>query len=85
VIRQIEYLKIYELESKFISEEKADELKAHIITAGDVLITKIGDPPGDSDLCPEHFSEAVITADSIKLRVDTDIANNKFVMYAIKS
>lgn len=31
----------------FISEEKARELRAHIALPGDLVVTKMGDPPGD--------------------------------------
>lgn len=75
----------YNLETKFVSKEKANDLKAHSVTAGDVLITKMGDPPGDSDLCPDTIEKAIITADCIKLRVSHELVNNKFIMYAIKS
>src|SRR5437879_3136092 len=33
--------------SHFVSEKKAKELRAHEVHPGDVLITKMGDPPGD--------------------------------------
>ncbi|RXZ00943.1 restriction endonuclease subunit S [Fictibacillus sp. S7] len=75
----------YNLGTKFITEEKAQELKAHTVTAGDVLVTKMGDPPGDADLCPNTIEKAIITADCIKLRVNKEIVNNKFIMYAIRS
>jgi type I restriction enzyme S subunit len=34
--------------TKFIAEEKAVELAAHTVAGGDLLITKMGDPPGDT-------------------------------------
>jgi type I restriction enzyme S subunit len=57
------------LGTKFISEEKALELAAHTISGGDLLITKMGDPPGDTAIYPKGAPDAVITADCIKLRV----------------
>lgn len=75
----------YQLDSKYVSNEKSDELKAHIVESGDILITKMGDPPGDVDICPAYVKRAVITADCIKLRVNEKVADNKFIMYAIKS
>jgi type I restriction enzyme, S subunit len=75
----------YYLEAKFVSEEKAEELKAHTVNAGDVLVTKMGYPPGDSDICPATLEKAIITADCIKLRVNPELVNNKFIMYAIRS
>lgn len=75
----------YGLDSKFVSLEKAKELDAHSVKAGDILVTKMGDPPGDADICPEKIEKAIITADCIKLRVNNSIVNDKFVLYAIKS
>lgn len=75
----------YGLDNKFVSEEKAEELKAHMVESGDILITKMGDPPGDVDICPEIIERAIITADCIKVRVNTEIVNRKYLLYAIKS
>ncbi|MFK4167304.1 restriction endonuclease subunit S [Paenibacillus lautus] len=75
----------FNLEPKYISVEKANKLAAHTVHAGDVLITKMGDPPGDSTICPSNIEKAVITSDCIKLTVNSEIMNNKFVMYAIRA
>ncbi|TDL30697.1 hypothetical protein E2R51_17070 [Jeotgalibacillus sp. S-D1] len=75
----------YKLEQKFVSVDKAIELKPHVVNSGDVLITKMGDPPGDSDILPDSFGKAIITADCIKFRANNKLVNNRYVMYAIKS
>lgn len=75
----------YELDNKFVSEKKALELKAHVVESGDILVTKMGDPPGDVDICPDSIKKAIITSDCIKLRVNPEIVNNRYVLYAIKS
>lgn len=54
--------------SHFVSHAKAGELNAHSIQAGDVLITKMGEPPGDADVYPQDQPRAIITADCIKVR-----------------
>ena len=71
--------------TKYVSTEKFQELKAHRALPGDILITKMGDPPGDVCIYPNSRPEAVITADCIKLSVDESIANTKYVMYAMQS
>ena len=38
--------------TRFISEEKAFELAAHRVSGGDVVVTKMGEPPGDADVFP---------------------------------
>jgi len=64
-IRSGNYGGIY---TKYVTPEKALELGAHSIAAGDVLVTKMGEPPGDADVYPNDQPPAVITADCIKIR-----------------
>jgi type I restriction enzyme S subunit len=75
----------YELTPKFVSEEKASELRAHSVDPGDLLVTKMGEPPGDSSLYPENRPHAIITADCIKLRLTHLIASKSFFVNAINS
>lgn len=51
---------------KFVSKEKANTLKAHSASAGDLLITKMGEPPGEARIYPARSLWAIITADCIK-------------------
>jgi type I restriction enzyme S subunit len=69
----------------FVSERKAEELKSHQISGGDILITKMGAPPGDACLYPEARSRAVITADCIKLRLSPLLSDKHFFVHAINS
>jgi type I restriction enzyme S subunit len=69
----------------FVSARKAEELAPHAVSAGDVLITKMGDPPGDACLYPEAAPDAIITADCIKLRVTPEAANRRYIVHALNS
>jgi type I restriction enzyme S subunit len=53
-------------ESKFISEMKAATLRPHCVFPGDILVTKMGDPPGDACTYPPDRPAGVITADCIR-------------------
>ncbi|MFD4787538.1 restriction endonuclease subunit S [Streptomyces sp. NPDC058459] len=53
--------------TRHISKRKAENLEAHSVEFGDLLITKMGDPPGDAAAYKEERG-AVITADCIRLR-----------------
>jgi type I restriction enzyme S subunit len=75
----------YKLSPKFVNAEKAAELKAHSIDSGDILVTKMGEPPGDASLYPEGHPHAIITADCIKLRITGLITSKSFFMNAINS
>ena len=67
----------------FVSPDKARELRSHIALPGDVLITKMGDPPGDSTVY-SGTRPAVITADCIRLR-PVDSFDSRFIAYAIQA
>ena len=69
---------------KFVSLEKAEQLKAHQVHQGDLLITKMGDPPGDCCIYPFDHS-AIITADCIKMEIDQTVIVPLFAMYFIQS
>jgi type I restriction enzyme, S subunit len=74
----------FSLSRKFVSAEKAKSLNAHKVIGGDVLITKMGDPPGDTAIYPNHNEPAIITADCIRLRAHKQISC-KYLVYALKS
>lgn len=54
--------------AKYVTHKKAKDLRAHSISAGDVLITKMGEPPGDASIYPLTAPDAIITADCLKWR-----------------
>ncbi|MHC0433038.1 restriction endonuclease subunit S [Streptomyces sp. O3] len=53
--------------TRYVSEKKAKELEAHSVECGDLLITKMGEPPGDAAAYKEK-QDAIVTADCIRLR-----------------
>ena len=71
--------------ARFIDPIKAKELHQHLARPGDVLITKMGDPPGDSALFPDDEKPAVITADCIKMTPHADLVEASFLNYCIRS
>lgn len=72
-------------ETVYVTPDKAEELKAHIVEAGDILVTKMGAPPGDVCIYPATRPSAVITADCIKLRLAREQLSAVFFAYAIES
>ena len=71
--------------TRFISQVKANELSAHGIIPGDVVVTKMGEPPGDADVYPDDQPPAIITADCIKIRCCGELMNPLFLKIAINS
>ncbi|NLM30404.1 MAG: hypothetical protein GX216_08285, partial [Methanomicrobiales archaeon] len=71
--------------TKYVSETKASELRPHWVSGGDILITKMGDPPGDATLYPIGSPTGIITADCIKLNLFDEIQDASFFVYAFNS
>lgn len=69
----------------FVSASKANELRAHHVSAGEILVTKMGEPPGEACLYPDSATDAVITADCIKLRLTPNLLQKRFFVHAINS
>lgn len=68
---------------RFVSPEKANSLRAHQVRHGDLLITKMGDPPGDAAIYP-RTEPGIITADCIKLTPDP-LIDARYLLYAFES
>jgi type I restriction enzyme S subunit len=83
-VRNIRSAEFRAASTRFISAAKAKELAAHRVRSGDVLVTKMGDPPGDATVYPEGFPDAIITADCIKIAVG-DSFDARFVALAINA
>ena len=84
-VREIRAEEFGDMETKFVSLKKADELKSHTVFPGDLLITKMGDPPGDTAVYPLERPTAVITADCIKLSPDEQISSSTFLKYWLRA
>jgi len=69
----------------YVTMEKAEELHAHKIIGGDVLITKMGEPPGDACLYPDSRPTAIITADCIKWTLSNILPEKRFFVHVINS
>ncbi|MAC46771.1 MAG: restriction endonuclease subunit S [Oceanospirillum sp.] len=68
-----------------VTLEKALQLKVCRVQAGDILVSKVGDPPGDSCVYPISEPEAIITQDVIRIRINKGLFNAAFVSYLLNS
>lgn len=66
---------------KFVSTAKAESLRPHHVRRGDLLITKMGDPPGDVAIYPLP-EEGIITADCIKMTPHPSV-NVRYLLHAL--
>lgn len=67
----------------YVSQAKAWQLRAHKVSSGEVLATKMGLPPCISCVYPEWMPDGVITADMIRLTPDTKRVSAAWLAAAI--
>jgi type I restriction enzyme S subunit len=84
-VRDIRRERFDQKDARYVTPEKADELRPHVVMGGEVLITKMGDPPGDTAIYPCGLGRAVITSDCIKLQPDPRLGLPTYLAYAIRS
>lgn len=68
----------------FVTDEKAKQLKRHSFKAGDVLITKLGEPLGLACIAPNRLEFGIIVADIVRARPYIEVSN-KFMTYLLNS
>jgi len=68
-----------------LTHAKASELAPHIVRSGDILVTKMGEPPGDAAIYPPGSPDGVITADCIRLRNHPSVSRTRYLLFAIRS
>ncbi|MFD0589414.1 restriction endonuclease subunit S [Paenibacillus sp. GCM10027627] len=69
----------------FVTPQKASSLPNCHIIPGDLLIAKVGDPPGIAAVCDEKMKTAIITQDVIRLRLNYRIVNPVYLCNFINS
>ncbi|MGG2297409.1 restriction endonuclease subunit S [Aeromonas veronii] len=70
---------------KYIDHSKYLELEAHSVKPLDLVITKMGDPPGDCEIYPAESPMAVLTADCLKFRLWSEFADRQLYKNCINS
>ncbi|MCG9661316.1 restriction endonuclease subunit S, partial [Vibrio mediterranei] len=65
-----------------IWEEFHQDYSVH---GGELLVTKLGEPPGESCIYPKDFGISMVTPDVIKMNVDSEVADTKYLMHFFNS
>lgn len=68
-----------------VSEKKAKELSVCSVYPKDVLIAKVGDPPGIAAIYPENEPIAIITQDVIRIRIARNFALPEYIVGYLNS
>lgn len=70
----------------FMDEKVWQELhQPYSVFGGELLVTKLGDPPGAACIYPADIGTAMVTPDVMKMSVDEDASVPKFLMYYFNS
>ncbi|NHN75864.1 restriction endonuclease subunit S [Azotobacter chroococcum] len=81
-IRASAYRRVSEV---FVSPAKAEQLRFCNVLPGDVVISKVGDPPGIAAVYPAGEEEGIVTQDVMRLRVDEQQVEPDFMAMLINS
>jgi type I restriction enzyme S subunit len=84
-VREIRSENFKRSDTRYVSREKAEELATHKVRGGDVVITKMGEPPGDTAIYPERLPDAIATSDCIKLSPNVSATSPAFLKYIIRA
>lgn len=69
----------------YTSIEKADELSSCNIYAGDIILSKMGDPVGRACIIPNELNRCVMASDGIRLVVNEKKYSKYFIFLLINS
>ena len=76
----------YERKSKVcVTRLKAQSLPNCQVEPGDLLIAKVGDPPGIAAIYPDGNEAAIITQDVIRIRLNREIVVPEFLQFWFNS
>lgn len=84
-LQNIDRNKFIRKNMRFVSTKKAEQLKRHNYSSGDILVTKLGAPLGKACLVPADLADGIIVADVVRIRISHQHISNRYVMYAINS
>ena len=71
----------------FMDRQKWEELfkNEYSVFGGELLVTKLGDPPGTAAIYPNELGPAMVTPDVIKMSPRNDIILTEFLMHYMNS
>ncbi|QIF04885.1 restriction endonuclease subunit S [Roseimicrobium sp. ORNL1] len=70
---------------KFVSHEKAEQLRRHSFQPGDLLLNKLGEPVGKCCIAPKELGQGIIVADVVRLRLPESKFDTRYVSLVINA
>lgn len=77
--------KFIDRSARFLTKQKAKELNCNYLQQGDILIARMPDPIGRACLFPNIGQTCVTVVDVCIVRVDSDIVDNRWLMWILNS
>jgi type I restriction enzyme, S subunit len=84
-IRDIASGRYERMSSAFVTPAKAAKLAFCNVKPGDVLVTKVGDPPGIAAVYPETEQDGVVTQDVIRIRPNAKLVSALYLRTLLNS
>jgi type I restriction enzyme S subunit len=81
-IKAAGYLRVSEV---CVTAEKAASLDVFRVDAGDIVVAKVGNPPGTAAVYPETEPSGIVTQDVIRIKTDPRRVNAEFIVYWLNS
>jgi type I restriction enzyme, S subunit len=70
---------------KYVSPDKAMQLNFCRVDPGDLLLAKVGDPPGDAAMYPVDETSGIVTQDVVRIKVDQEKASPSYLCHFMNS
>jgi len=71
---------------RFMDRQKWEELfRSYSVYGGELLVTKLGEPPGVCAIYPEGIGPAMVTPDVMKMAVDDFCVHPEYLMHFFNS
>ncbi len=69
----------------YTSQRKADELLSCNIYPGEIILAKMADPVARACIIPNNENRYLMCSDGIRLKIDNNECDNRYIMYSINS
>jgi type I restriction enzyme, S subunit len=66
--------------ARHVTPEKARQLSSCNVMSGDVLVAKVGDPPGAAAVYPDGEPDGIVTQDVVRIRPDPNVCTPEFIV-----
>lgn len=77
--------RFYRKSSSYVTTEKAEQLNFCRVDPGDLLLAKVGDPPGDAAIYPSDAPSGIVTQDVVRIKLNNEIVDTQYLTFLLNS